>query len=257
VRSGDEGGSPPNRPYTVGVLACMKRRYLTLMASAAIATSLGCAGETAAQGIVTDQGQFQIWVRGVEAGTEDFVIRRAGLGSGDAVFANGTVRLAIGGAVQEMSPLLRATPPDGAANSYQITVSGEGAVQIHVARSGRRFVATIRSQAGDEDREFQARPDTRVLELDVAHQYYFLRDVRPGREIHVLEPRSRRQLTLLAESRENEELKLGPNVVTARRMTFRSNGDDDRVVWFDRQGRVLRVEIPSRGYVAERTDLVG
>jgi hypothetical protein len=235
----------------------MNRRYLILMATVSIATSLWSADKAAAQGIVVDQGQFQIWVGGAEAGTEDFVIRRAGLGSGDAVFANGTVRLAIGGGVQEMSPLLRATPPDGAADSYQITVSGEGAVQIHLARSGRRFVATLRSRAGDEDREFQARPDTRVLEMDVAHHYYFLRDVRPGREIHVLEPRSRRQLVLSAESRANEELKLGPNVVTARRMTFKSDGDDDRVVWFDRQGRVLRVEIPSRGYVAERTDLVG
>ena len=29
--------------------------------------------------------------------------------------------------------------------------------------------------------------------------------------------------------------------------------DDVRLVWFDDQGRVLRVEIPAQGFVAERT----
>jgi hypothetical protein len=27
-----------------------------------------------------------------------------------------------------------------------------------------------------------------------------------------------------------------------------------RIVWFDRVGRVLRVEVPGRGYVADRVD---
>jgi hypothetical protein len=53
------------------------------------------------------------------------------------------------------------------------------------------------------------------------------------------------------------ELRLGPNRVPALRVDFASDRDDDRVVWFDRQGRVLRVEIPSLRYVAERIDLVG
>jgi hypothetical protein len=53
-----------------------------------------------------------------------------------------------------------------------------------------------------------------------------------------------------------ESLQLGPNVVDARRVEL-SAGDDRRIVWFDRLGRVLRVSIPARGYVAQRTDLVG
>jgi len=35
------------------------------------------------------------------------------------------------------------------------------------------------------------------------------------------------------------------------------DGEQERVVWFDRQGRVLRVDIPALQYVAERSDLVG
>jgi hypothetical protein len=54
----------------------------------------------------------------------------------------------------------------------------------------------------------------------------------------------------------DEELRLGPNRVDARKVVFR-DGEQELIVWFDRQGRVLRVEIPTLQYVAERQDLVG
>ena len=186
-------------------------------------------------------------------GLEEFVIRRAGRGRVDAIFANGTVSMRD----QEVSPLLRADPTTGGASSYQVSVTGAQAIDIRLARDVHRYVATVRSAAGSEDREFQARPETRVVELGVAHHYHFLRAGRPGRPIPVLEPRSRRLITLTPGEPTEVELQLGPNLVNARRVEFASSEEDDRIVWFDRQGRVLRVEIPSTGYVAERTDLVG
>ena len=230
----------------------MKRTILSTLALLALGSAT-----VAGQGAVVDQGRFVVLVAGREVGSEEFVIRRAGLGSGDAIFASGVVTQRMGAENQEVRPLLRVTPLDGTAESYQVTVSGREAVDIRIARSGRRYVATIRTAAGDEDREFQARPETRVLELDVAHHYYFLRSMRDGREGHVLVPRTRSQLTLVASEGVSEELRLGPNVVSARKVVFTAGGEDRRIVWFDRQGRVLRVEIPASRYVAERTDLVG
>lgn len=217
----------------------------------------GSAAPLLAQGVVIDQGQFAIRIDGQSAGTEDFVIRRASLGLGAAFFANGVVSLSGAGEASEVRPLLRATPPDGQAESYQVVVTGGGAMELRLARSGRRYVATIRSAVGDEDREFQARPETRILDLGVAHHHYFVRDVREDRSFHVVEPRSRSQYTLTATSRTEEELRVGPNLIQARRVDFSSDEGDDRTVWYDRQGRVVRVEIPARRYVAERTDLVG
>lgn len=234
----------------------MSIRFGTVLIGLLIAAE---AGDLAAQGVVVDQGQFELRVGGAVVGTEDFVVRRAGLGSSDAVFANGTVAVDIGGAKQQLRSILRASPAEGAADQYQIEVTGEGALEVRVERerSGRRFVATIRSAAGAEDREFQALPGTRILELDVAHHYYFLRGIRAGGDAHVLEPRSRNQFSMVAGPYEDVELRLGPNRVPARKVAFTVSSDDVRTVWFDRQGRVLRVEIPSRRYVAERTDLVG
>lgn len=221
------------------------------------AVSLAPAG-TSAQGVVVDQGTFAIRIDGVSAGTEEFVIRRAGLGSGDALFASGVVALTTP-AARQIRPLLRVQPLTGTAEEYQVTVTGEDASEIRLGlvTGGRRYVASVRSSAGAEDREFQARPNTFVLEAEVAHHYYFLRGERPGRDAFALEPRSRRQLTLPVTAAEDEELPLGPNVVNARRVVFSAGTDDERIVWYDRQGRVLRVELPALAYVAERTDLVG
>lgn len=218
---------------------------------------VGAVAPALAQGVVVDQGQFAIRLDGQAVGTEDFVIRRASLGLNAAFFANGVVSLTTPGATSEVRPLLRADPPDGQAESYQVQVTGDGAMELRLAKSGRRYVATIRSAIGAEDREFQARPDTRILDLDVAHHHYFLRDLRVDRTAPVLEPRSRGQYTLTATGRVDVELRMGPNVVQARRVEFVADGGADRTVWYDRQGRVLRVEIPSLSYVAERTDLVG
>lgn len=237
----------------------MRLHRLITTVGVALATALPLfPASAAAQGVVVDQGTFALRVGGVDAGTEEFVIRRAGLGSGDALFASGVVSLQSPG-VRQIRPLLRVQPLTGTAEEYQVSVTGEDASEIRLGlvTGSRRYVASVRSAAGAEDREFQARPNTYVLEAEVAHHYYFLRGERPGRDAFALEPRSRRQLTLPVSSAVDEELRLGPNVVNARRVTFAAGTEDERIVWYDRQGRVLRVEVPSLTYVAERTDLVG
>ncbi len=228
------------------------------VATAWIAVALGIHTSPAmAQGVLVDEGEFSIRIEGAEVGTETFSIRRAGSGVTDPVFATGVITIETDQSRQVIRPLLHAVPPDGTAERYQVDVEGENPAEIALARSGRRYVATIRSEMGAEDREFQRRPDSRIVEVDVAHHYYFLRGLRPGASTHVLEPRHRRQLTLTASSRRDEELNLGPNVVASRRVTLVEDSGEERVVWFDRQGRVLRVEVSARGYVAIRTDLVG
>ena len=221
----------------------------------ALAMTLSVPGLGAAQGVVVDQGSFSVTLDGRAAGTEEFTIRRTGLGGDAAFFANGTVTLSRPGGEQRIVPLLRAIPPDGVANQYQVEVMGVDALELGLRLAQRRYVAAIRSGVGEEQREFPAQPDTRVLDADVAHHYYFLRDVRDGSAIPIIEPRTRDHMVLRAGPAREEELQVGQTVVPARRMEL-SAGDDRRVVWFDRLGRVLRVEVPRRGYVAERVGLL-
>ncbi len=209
-----------------------------------------------AQGIVVDEGSFRISLAGREVGTESFSIRRAGIGRDDALFANGTIELGSSVDRDAIDPLLRATPPDGVVAGYQVRVTGKNALDFQLTLVGNRYVSFARSPLGDEEREYPARSTTRILEQDVAHHYYFLRDAREGERIHIIEPRSRSQGTLTVDRRTDDQILLDGRPTEARRleMSFR---DQVRTVWYDRLGRVLRVEIPALGYVAERADLVG
>ena len=230
----------------------MRLRAVTLLALAGAALAPRA---LAAQGVIVDQGQFAVSIGGTSIGTEDFSIRRAGLGREDAIFANSVVSLTRDGARQEIRPLLRATPPDGIAIEYQVEVVGADAIEVGLRRAGRRYVATIHSGLGEEQREFPAHEQTRILEVDVAHLYYFLRDAYAGSVTPVLVPRARARLDLTAGTPVDEDIHVGNTVVAARRIEFTSP-EDRRVVWFDRLGRVLRVEIPATGYIAERTDVL-
>ncbi len=231
----------------------MPRRHLALVAAL---FAVAAPRPAPAQSVLVDEGTFTVRLSGRDAGTEEFAIRRAGMGSDATVIANAVVRMTKDGAQLELRPLLETVLPDGAATSYQLKVSGSDTAELSLVLAGRRYVSRIRTEEGEEEREFLARPETRILEEGVAHQYYFLRNVHEGARVPVIEPRTRRQLQLVASASTDVELRIGATSVQAHRVTF-SGGDADRVVWYDRQGRVLRLEIPARGYVAERQDLVG
>ena len=228
----------------------------TTAALALALTLLLPSAPAAAQGIVVDEGTFQVTLRGRGAGTEEFSIRQAGIGRDDAFFANGVVKLGSDGEREEVSPLLRASPPAGVLVGYQVKVTGKDRLDLQMSLVGNRYVAVARSTRGDEEREFPSRVDTRLLERFVAHHYYFLRDVREGDEIHVIEPRTRTHTTLTVVRRADEEVQLAGRATETRRIDV-TVGGEARSIWYDRLGRVLRVRIDSAGYVAERTDLVG
>jgi len=233
-----------------------------LLAAVLSVLSIGLPAASSAQGVVVDQGTFAISLDGRAAGTEEFTIRRAGLNRDDALFATATVTLRTSAAGQQIRLLLRATPTDGLPKCegnepcFQVDVEGPEATSLRLGLSGRRYVARIIDSVGEEIREFPAAPGTRILERDVAHLYYFFRDVREGDVTPVIRPRDRGRASLTAGRWTDEQIQLGPNLVQARRVEL-ADGDDRRIVWFDRLGRVLRVSVPGDGYMAERTDLVG
>jgi hypothetical protein len=227
----------------------------SLALSAAAMSTLG-PGRGAAQSVVVDEGTFTVTLGGAPAGTEQFTIRRAGVGDAAIVIANAVIRLDGGAGSTELRPLLEVTPLDDTSVNYQLKVSGAESSELSVRVAGRRYVARIRTDAGEEEREFLARPGTRIVEEGVAHHYYFLRSVRDGSTTPVIEPRTRRQVQLAAAAAAEEDLDVGSARVRARKLVLTA-GEDVRHVWFDAQGRVLRVEIPARGYVAQRQDVVG
>ena len=223
-----------------------------LITSFALIVPLGLS----AQSVVVDRGTFGLSIHGEKIGTEDFIIRRAGLGNEAAFISRGVVVRTLNGTSEEFTTLLRVTANEGTAAGYEFKSSGPAPIEIMLNISGPRYFSRFISGEGQEEREFLAERGTRIIEHQVAHHFYFLGNVPNDSIVHVIEPLSRTDRQFLVSAEQDEEIRLGRNRVLARRVMFTS-ADGDRIVWFDRQGRVLRVEIPGIGYLAVREDLVG
>lgn len=208
------------------------------------------AAPAAAQNVVLDEGTFRLTRAGRDIGTETFTIRRVGQGAEAHVIANALIDLDLPSGRELIKPLLRAAP-DLSVSAYQLEVSGRQPSEMAITLNGRRFVARTRTPSGEQEREYRAAPGAALLEQDVAHQYWFLGQLPPDAAVSVLVPRARSQERVLVRAVRTEPLATAAGPVEARHVTFEV-GRDTHEVWFDTAGRVLKVSVPARGFVAER-----
>ena len=204
-----------------------------------------------AQNVVLDEGTFRLASGGTEIGSETFTIRRVGQGAEAHVIANALIELELPSGHEQVKPLLR-TAPDLSVSAYQLEVSGRQPTEIAVTLNGRRFVARTRTPSGEQEREFRASPGAVVLEDGVAHQYWFLSKLAEGTDVTVLVPRSGSQNRVVVRASRPETLELSGATLPATHATFAIDGGVHEV-WFDADGRVLKVLVPATGFSAERT----
>lgn len=206
------------------------------------------------QNLTIDEGAFRLSLDGEIVGREEFSIRRAGAGENARVILRGAVELDAPGGHRSLAPALEARGSDLAVTAYQVKASGMEATEVYLTRSDRRFTAKIITSQGEELREFRAGPGSVLLDQQVAHQYYLLSPLldREGAvSVSILSPRDGRQVRGTLTHVGDEETRVGTELVTASHHRLEV-GSETRHIWFDDQGRVLRVEIPARDYVAER-----
>jgi hypothetical protein len=207
-----------------------------------------------AQAAVLDQGAFRLTLAGRDVGTETFSIKQNGTGDNAVVLASGKVVLDTARAGEELSALLQVSGATLRPAAYQVTVSGANNQEIAGRVVGSRFSAKILSSAGEEMREYLAGEGAVVVDEGVAHHYYFLakRVSTESAQVPIIIPRRNQQVMARVSSRGTESVTVGGAQLQARRLVVTTPGTPDRHVWVDDQGRVLRLEIPARSYVAAR-----
>lgn len=234
------------------------RRRSTLPFALVVATAIAAApAAVQAQGTVLDRGTFRLTVAGQEVGTETFSIRQDGSGPAAITIAQGTVALDTGRVAQEMTSWLRVSPAGGRAAEYRLTIQGGAHEQITGAIAGGRFSARIVSPSGEMMREYLASDGAVVVDEGIAHQYYFLAQ-RAGSStarVPMLIPRENRQVLATVTPAGEGAVDIGGRRVDSRHVVISVPGRPDRELWLDASGRVLRVAIPSTGFVATRTSL--
>jgi hypothetical protein len=211
----------------------------------------------AAQTETLDEGTYRIMVGGAEVGMETFTIRQNGAGLDAVVIAKGRVVLdaskggtQINASVQLSGQALRPA-------AYEVEVRGADAQGIRATVRGSRVSARIMSSAGENQREYLVSDGAVLVDEGVAHQYYFLaRRAGTGSvSVPIVMPRLSRQVTASVTFRGDEQVTIAGKSVPSRHLTVQPQGNAAVEVWADSAGRILKIEIPSRQYVAIRTAL--
>lgn len=232
-------------------------RHRNPLAFAALFALVGAAtvapGTALAQQVTLDEGEFDVFLDGRAVGTEVFSIRRSGSDESAVVIAHADVELQLPGGLRKLEPALEASGPGFLVTAYQVQVTGDLEADIQVVLSGRRYLARVRSERGEQQREYRARENAVLLEDQVAHQYYFLASAAEDGsvEVPVILPRSGEDFLARVVPVGTETIRIGNESIEARH--FRVEGPNEvRDVWVDDRNRVLRVEIEADGYRAVR-----
>jgi len=209
-----------------------------------------------AQTVTLDEGSYRITMAGKEVGTETFSIRQNGAGPNAVIIAVGRVVLDAERGPQEVSSELQVAGRKLRPAAYEVRVQGAAAQRITGRVVGNRFSAQIVSSAGESMREYLAGEGAVLADEGVAHHYYFLArrlENGPG-QIPVIIPRQNRQVTAVVTVAGTERLAVGGTSIDATKLSVMPAGGPERLVWVDAEGRVLRLEVPSAGLVAQRVE---
>lgn len=213
-------------------------------------------GEMAeAQNVTLDQGTFRLSVDGREVGTENFTIVQSGSDADVVIVAQGEAAIDTSGTPDELRAMVRVVGPEMRPAAYEVVAEGEASRRISGRMSRNRFSATIRSDRGEERREYLASDDAIVVDDGITHHHYFLARRHDGGadQVPVIIPRRSRQISVAITDSGEQTLEIGGQSVPARTLSLRADGGEERRLWVDARGRVLQLEIPERGYTARRT----
>jgi hypothetical protein len=211
----------------------------------------------AAQTTLLDEGTFRIMVGGREVGVETFSIRQNGTGADAVVIAQGRVVLDAAGGGSEVVANVQLAGAGLRPVAYDVELRGGDARRINARVTGSRASARTVSAAGETMREYLVSDGAVLLDDGVAHHYFFIaqRAAAGATSTPIVVPRESRQVQATIQSAGSETISAGGQNVQARRLVVTPAGSDARSVWIDGQGRVLRVEVEARNYVAVRTAL--
>lgn len=228
----------------------MRTRSLLIYAVATMAS----ASSLTAQTVTLDEGSFRLSVGGKEVGTEVFSIRQNGSGEAAVIIAVGRIVLDGDKGPQQLNSELQVAGGTLRPAAYEVRVQGAASEQIKGRVVGSRFSAQIVSPAGEMMREYLAGDGAVVIDEGVAHQYYFLARRVKGTNgrVPVIIPRLNRQVMAQVTSGGPEKIAIAGRSFEAHKYIVSASGTASREVWVDSEGRVLRLEIPERNFVAQR-----
>jgi len=94
-----------------------------------------------------------------------------------------------------------------------------------------------------------------ALDEGVAHHYFFLAQRTRSGRVPIIVPRENRQVVATVSSRGEESVDVNGTRAQLYHLVVHPAGAGPQHVWVDALNRVIKVEIPDRGYLAVRTEI--
>jgi hypothetical protein len=232
-------------------------RFVMAAVPAALLAALLVSPPLPAQTTTLDEGVYRLLSGGQEIGRETFAIRQSGAGAGAVIMAHGRVVTDDRTFARDLNSTLEVRGAALRPMGYQLVQRGTEPRTITGQLVGNRFSIRTVSPAGEMMRELIAGDRAVLVDDHIVHHYYFLgrRLQETARGIPVLVPQRNRQVTVDVNVSGPEPIQVAGERVQARLAVVRPPGDDPVHVWLDADGRILRLEVPARRYVAERVAL--
>ena len=197
-----------------------------------------------------DEGSFVLYQNGKPFGREQFSIKRNTAPDGVTLVAKATITLE----GRRIESMVR-TDTAGQPLEFAIEDYRDGRLHARVTGGavGPRFVQRITSGGAQSEREIRLARGTVMADSESVYQFYFVARPTGVSRVQLLFPRrlARDSASITVRS-ENQEVELGNGKVPARHLIVMDAAGIATDVWLDAKGRLLRVAVQSRGFVAVR-----
>lgn len=229
--------------------------WLTLVALVPLATlAMGSRYTPSAE--VIDSGTYTLYLRGERVGDERFIIREDRGGEAGPIYRtraqltlklqNRTMRIEVG---------FEGSGPKCRLRRYEAEINGTEATTLVAVARGDRIALDVRSPGGHEMKEYLVRGATAVLDLNIAHHYFFalrLLGSETSTTAYVLTPRERTHEQVTITDRGSASTQVAGRALQLRHITLTTAGGTVHHIWA-RDDRVMKVEVPALQFRAERS----
>lgn len=206
---------------------------------------------------VVDSGTFTLYLRGERIGEERFVIREDRGGDAGPIYrSRAQINLKLENRTMRINVGFEGVGANSRLRRYEAEINGGEATTIVAEARADRIRLSVRSRGGDEMKEFLLRGPTTVLDLNVAHHYFFalklLEASGSAGRAYVLTPRQRTHEQATLQDRGLETTEVGGQRMELRHVTLTTEGGSVHHIWA-RDGKVMKVEVPDLQFRAERS----
>jgi hypothetical protein len=205
---------------------------------------------SAVQVELIDEGSFVLYLNGQRIGREQFSIKRNTAPDGVSLIAKSTITFD----GRRIESMIR-TDTSGQPLEFTIEEFQDGRLDARFTGSavGPRFVQRMSSGGAQSEKEIRLSQGTVMADNESVYQYYFVARTRGNPLVRLLYPRrlARDSVSITIRS-QDQEVELGNGRVPARHLIVVDAAGIATDVWLDARGRLLRVAVQSRGFVAVR-----